>query len=175
MGGVEGGDKGVAGGPCWAWQGACARPWLPAAPAPLARPRSAACGDSVHSEERLRHNLPLPSPHRRPTHPALPPRCTICRDSVDFVQQGALIAMALVLVEQPEARAKPLRDHIDRLYGNKGAEVRGRLFACLLPLLPAAGLAAWCGCWAAAVPLPCRLRACAHAHAQFPFHSCRPH
>lgn len=45
---------------------------------------------------------------------------------MDFVQQGALIAMALVLVEQPEARVKPLRAHIDRLYGNKGAEVSWR-------------------------------------------------
>lgn len=44
---------------------------------------------------------------------------------MDFVQQGALIALALVLVEQPEHRAKPLRDAIGRLYGNKGAEVRG--------------------------------------------------
>ena len=48
----------------------------------------------------------------------------VCRDSVDFVQQGALIALALVLVEQPESKAKTLRGHIDRLYGNKGAEVR---------------------------------------------------
>ena len=31
-----------------------------------------------------------------------------CRDSVDFVQQGALIALALVLAGQPEARAKAL-------------------------------------------------------------------
>ena len=45
------------------------------------------------------------------------------RDSVDFVQQGALIALALVLAEQPESRAKPLREHINRLYGNKAAEV----------------------------------------------------
>lgn len=42
---------------------------------------------------------------------------------MDFVQQGALIAMALVLVAQPEARAKPLRDHINRLYGSKTSEV----------------------------------------------------
>lgn len=59
----------------------------------------------------------------------LPPSLTLysCRDSTDFVQQGALIAMALVLVGQPEARAKPLRDHINRLYGNKGAEVRWKV------------------------------------------------
>ncbi len=42
---------------------------------------------------------------------------------MDFVQQGALIALALVLVEQPESRAKPLREHINRLYGNKASEV----------------------------------------------------
>ena len=39
------------------------------------------------------------------------------------MQQGALLALALVLVEQGEAKAKPLRDTITRLYGNKGAEV----------------------------------------------------
>jgi hypothetical protein len=41
------------------------------------------------------------------------------------VQQGALIALALVLVGQPEVRAKSLREQINRLYGNKGAEVGG--------------------------------------------------
>ncbi|PRW45196.1 26S proteasome non-ATPase regulatory subunit 1-like protein A-like [Chlorella sorokiniana] len=46
----------------------------------------------------------------------------LVKDSVDFVQQGALIALALVLAEQPESRAKPLREHINRLYGNKAAE-----------------------------------------------------
>jgi hypothetical protein len=65
---------------------------------------------------------PLPS---RPDRPPSRPCCAVRRDSVDFVQQGALIAMALVLVEQPEARAKPLREHINRLYGSKAAEVRG--------------------------------------------------
>ena len=39
------------------------------------------------------------------------------------MQQGALIALALVLAGQPEARAKALREQINRLYGNKGAEV----------------------------------------------------
>lgn len=32
--------------------------------------------------------------------------------------------MALVLIEQPLPRSKILRDRIDKLYGNKGAEVR---------------------------------------------------
>lgn len=49
-------------------------------------------------------------------------------DSSDFVQQGALLALALVLVEQPEAKARVLREKIDRLYGNKGAEVGGLRF-----------------------------------------------
>eukprot|EP00887_Chlorella_sp_A99_P004301 scaffold15.g4301.t1 len=61
-------------------------------------------------------------------------------DSTDFVQQGALLAMALVLVEQPEARQKVgpdggsvtspgsvLREKIDKLYGNKGAELLTRM------------------------------------------------
>jgi 26S proteasome regulatory subunit N2 len=50
---------------------------------------------------------------------------------VDFVQQGALIALALVLAEQPESRAKPLREHINRLYGNKAAEVMTRMGAIM--------------------------------------------
>ncbi|KAI3426179.1 hypothetical protein D9Q98_008556 [Chlorella vulgaris] len=55
----------------------------------------------------------------------------LIKDSVDFVQQGALIAMALVLVAQPEARAKPLRDHINRLYGSKTSEVMTRMGAVM--------------------------------------------
>ncbi|KAL4448567.1 hypothetical protein ABPG75_005786 [Micractinium tetrahymenae] len=55
----------------------------------------------------------------------------LIKDSVDFVQQGALIALALVLVEQPEARARPLREHINRLYGNKGAEIMTRMGAIM--------------------------------------------
>ncbi|KAI7845077.1 hypothetical protein COHA_001442 [Chlorella ohadii] len=55
----------------------------------------------------------------------------LVKDSVDFVQQGALIALALVLVEQPESRAKPLREHINRLYGNKASEVMTRMGAIM--------------------------------------------
>lgn len=55
----------------------------------------------------------------------------LVKDSVDFVQQGALIALALVLAEQPESRAKPLREHINRLYGNKASEVMTRMGAIM--------------------------------------------
>lgn len=49
------------------------------------------------------------------------------RDSVDFVQQGALIAMALVMMEQPESRQRALRDRINSLHGNRGAETMARM------------------------------------------------
>ncbi|GAB4817108.1 hypothetical protein N2152v2_004154 [Parachlorella kessleri] len=52
-------------------------------------------------------------------------------DATDFVQQGALIASALVLIEQPQSRAKPLRERIDKLYGNKGAEIMTRMGSIL--------------------------------------------
>ena len=51
----------------------------------------------------------------------------LLRDSVDFVQQGALIALALVMMEQPESRQKALRDRISSLHGNRGAEVMARM------------------------------------------------
>jgi len=53
------------------------------------------------------------------------------KDSVDFVQQGALIAMALVLVEQPEARQRMLRARIESLNGNRGAETMARMGAIM--------------------------------------------
>lgn len=53
------------------------------------------------------------------------------KDSVDFVQQGALIAMALVLVEQPEVRQRALRARIDSIHGNRGAETMTRMGAIM--------------------------------------------
>jgi len=53
------------------------------------------------------------------------------RDSVDFVQQGALVAMSLVMMEQPEVRQKALRDRISSLHGNRGAETMARMGAIM--------------------------------------------
>jgi 26S proteasome regulatory subunit N2 len=53
------------------------------------------------------------------------------RDSVDFVQQGALVAMSLVMMEQPESRQKALRDRISSLHGNRGAETMARMGAIM--------------------------------------------
>jgi len=53
------------------------------------------------------------------------------RDSVDFVQQGALVAMSLVMLEQPESRQKALRDRISSLHGNRGAETMARMGAIM--------------------------------------------
>lgn len=89
--------------------------------------------------------LSLPCPPRSSLAFPCPLSALRCRDSVDFVQQGALIALALVLVGQPESRAKPLREHINRLYGNKAAEVGNspawQRFECAGRLRPAGG--AW--------------------------------
>jgi 26S proteasome regulatory subunit N2 len=53
------------------------------------------------------------------------------RDSVDFVQQGALVAMSLVMMEQPESRQKALRERISSLHGNRGAETMARMGAIM--------------------------------------------
>lgn len=53
------------------------------------------------------------------------------RDSVDFVQQGALVAMSLVMMEQHESRQKALRDRISSLHGNRGAETMARMGAIM--------------------------------------------
>ena len=47
-------------------------------------------------------------------------------DSVDFVRQGALIAMALVLLQQPEARVQPFRKQLAKFVGDKHEEVMCR-------------------------------------------------
>ena len=57
-----------------------------------------------------------------PPPPDTLPHAVLCCAAL-LPPQGALIAMALVLIEQPPAKAKALRERIDKLYGNKGAEV----------------------------------------------------
>lgn len=52
-------------------------------------------------------------------------------DSVDFVQQGALQALALVLCNQPAHRTKLLREKIDSLSGSKAAELLTRMGAIM--------------------------------------------
>ncbi|GFR48946.1 hypothetical protein Agub_g10960, partial [Astrephomene gubernaculifera] len=56
-------------------------------------------------------------------------------DPVDFVRQGALIAMALVLMQQPEARVAPFRKRLDKFIGEKHEEVM-----CKMGAIIAAGL-----------------------------------
>ena len=51
-------------------------------------------------------------------------------DRVDFVRQGAMIAMALVLVQQPEARVAPFRKQLAKAMGDKHEEVMCR---CVIP------------------------------------------
>lgn len=53
------------------------------------------------------------------------------KDSVDFVQQGALIATSLVLIEQPEAKQKQLRERISSLHSTRGAEIMARMGAIM--------------------------------------------
>ena len=47
-------------------------------------------------------------------------------DPVDFVRQGALVAMALVLMQQPEARVAPFRKQLAKFVGDKHEEVMCR-------------------------------------------------
>jgi len=62
------------------------------------------------------------------------------KDATDFVQQGALIAAALVMVEQPEARQKVLRDRLFELHGNRAIEMMVRMGSILATgILDAAG------------------------------------
>lgn len=48
-------------------------------------------------------------------------------DSVDFVQQGTLISLSMILCNQPAARTKILRDRIDALSGSKAVELMTRM------------------------------------------------
>ncbi|KAK2075592.1 hypothetical protein QBZ16_001700 [Prototheca wickerhamii] len=52
-------------------------------------------------------------------------------DVTDFVQQGVLIALALVLAGQPAWRAETLRARIDKMHANKGVEVLVRMGAIM--------------------------------------------
>ena len=62
------------------------------------------------------------------------------KDAVDFVQQGALIASSLVLIEQPESRQKKLRDRINELHGSRAVELMTRMGSILAAgILDAAG------------------------------------
>ncbi|MEW5315325.1 MAG: hypothetical protein WDW38_006765 [Sanguina aurantia] len=56
-------------------------------------------------------------------------------DAVDFVRQGALIALALVLMQQPESRVAPLRKRIDKVIHDKHEEVM-----CKMGAIMAAGI-----------------------------------
>lgn len=47
-------------------------------------------------------------------------------DPVDFVRQGAVIAMALVLIQQPESRVAAFRKRLDKSIKDKHEEVRGQ-------------------------------------------------
>lgn len=58
------------------------------------------------------------------------------KDRVDFVRQGALIATALVLVQQPEAAGvSEFRKHLETTYTNKHEEVM-----CKMGAIMAAGI-----------------------------------
>lgn len=65
---------------------------------------------------------------------------TLWKDPTDFVQQGALIASAMVLIEQPESRQEKLRERINGLHGNRGVELMTRMGAIMsCGILDAAG------------------------------------
>lgn len=54
-------------------------------------------------------------------------------DNTDFVRQGALIAMAMVLIQQPESRVEPFRKRLMRFIEDRHEEVMckmGAIMAC---------------------------------------------
>lgn len=55
------------------------------------------------------------------------------KDSTDFVRQGACIAMAFVMLQQPEADVAELRKHLEATYGDKHEDntcKMGAIMAC---------------------------------------------
>ncbi|KAK9829302.1 hypothetical protein WJX72_005032 [[Myrmecia] bisecta] len=52
-------------------------------------------------------------------------------DTVDFVRQGALIASALVLMQQPESKVAPFRKQVDKFINDKHEEVMCRMGAIM--------------------------------------------
>ena len=65
---------------------------------------------------------------------------SLWKDPTDFVQQGSMIASAMILIEQPESRQEKLRERINQLHGNRGVELMtrmGSIMAC--GILDAAG------------------------------------
>lgn len=65
---------------------------------------------------------------------------SLWKDPTDFVQQGALIGTAMVLIEQPESRQEKLRERINELHGNRGVELMTRMGAIMASgILDAAG------------------------------------
>lgn len=65
---------------------------------------------------------------------------SLWKDPIDFVQQGSMIASAMILIEQPESRQEKLRERINQLHGNRGIELMtrmGSIMAC--GILDAAG------------------------------------
>lgn len=55
-----------------------------------------------------------------------PTRWHLQADPVDFVRQGALVAMALVLMQQPEARVAPFRKQLAKFVADKHEEIMCR-------------------------------------------------
>lgn len=65
---------------------------------------------------------------------------SLWKDSTDFVQQGALIASAMLLIEHPECKQEKLRERINQLHGNRGVELMTRMGAIMASgILDAAG------------------------------------
>lgn len=55
----------------------------------------------------------------------------LLKDSVDFVRQGALLALALVLMQQPESRLEGFRAHLEKTLADKHEEVMCRMGAIM--------------------------------------------
>ena len=47
----------------------------------------------------------------------------LCADAVDFVRQGALIATAMVMIQQPESKVGPFRKRLDKIVADKHEDI----------------------------------------------------
>ena len=72
---------------------------------------------------------------------------------MDFVRQGALVAMALVLMQQPEARVAPFRKQLAKFVADKHEEIMCR---CVPTTPPRHAAESW-------LQTACRARTQCHA------------
>ena len=56
---------------------------------------------------------------------------SMLNDSTDYVRQGALISLALVMMQQPESRLGPFRKRLEKLIKDKHEETMSKMGAIM--------------------------------------------